>query len=76
MFRYFLNKQLIYFNSKAQLMLDLDGSDMDGILDSMLKHLLEEEVSVSAYIEAKKALFTRDAGEMVQLLNSMNLVCE
>ena len=51
-----------HFLNQAQLMLDIQETNVDQILDSMLKHLLGQEESATAYIEAKRVLFTRDSG--------------
>ncbi|ESN99082.1 hypothetical protein HELRODRAFT_107158 [Helobdella robusta] len=57
-----------HFLNQAQLMLDMQENNMSEILDVMLKHLLGDEESATAYIEAKKVLFTRDAGWLLFVL--------
>ena len=60
------------FLNQAQLMLDLQETNMESILDCMLRHLLGDEENATAYIEAKKVLFTRDAGKSIVLMIELN----
>jgi len=50
------------FLSQAQLMLDVQETDMELILDTMLHHLLDKEEQAGAFQEAMKVLFTDSSG--------------
>ena len=50
------------FLSQAQLMLDVQETEMAEILNCMLHHLLDTEESANAFQEAMKVLFTDSSG--------------
>lgn len=50
------------FLSQAQLMLDVQETNMEQILDSMLHHLLDKEETSAAFQDATKVLFTDSSG--------------
>lgn len=50
------------FLSQAQLLLDLQESSLEHIMDCLLHHLLDQAEHPSAFAEAKKLLFTHDSG--------------
>ena len=56
-----------HFLSQAQLMLDMQETNMEEILDCMLHHLLDKEETGSAFQEVKKFLFTRDSGSDTEI---------
>lgn len=51
-----------HFLSQAQLMLDVQETNMEQILDSMLHHLLDKEETSAAFQDATKVLFTDSSG--------------
>ena len=51
-----------HFLSQAQLMLDVQETNMEQILDAMLHHLLDKEETTIAFQEAMKVLFTDSSG--------------
>ena len=51
-----------HFLSQAQLMLDVQQTEMPQILDCMLHHLLDKDESTIAFQEVKKVLFTDNSG--------------
>jgi hypothetical protein len=52
-----------HFLSQAQLLLDIQETNVEKILENMLHHLLDEdEPHGIAFNEAKKVLFTHDSG--------------
>jgi len=50
------------FLNQAQLMLDLQASSLESIMDCMLHHVLDKDEPPAAFQEAKKLLFTHDSG--------------
>lgn len=56
-----------HFLSQAQLMLDVQETNMEDIMDCMLHHLLDNEEAPAAFVEAKKVLFTHDSGWFLSL---------
>ena len=52
-----------HFIRQAQLLLDVDETSVEGVLDRMLKALLDQEPLTSAE-EAKNALFVKDSGKL------------
>lgn len=50
------------FLSQAQLMLDVQETDMELILNKMLHHLLDKEEAGTSFQDAMKALFTDSSG--------------
>ena len=51
-----------HFLSQAQLMLDVQETNMELILDNMLRHVLDKDEPAAAYQEATKVLFTHKSG--------------
>jgi solute carrier family 4 (sodium borate transporter), member 11 len=52
-----------HFLSQAQLLLDIQETNVEKILENMLHHLLDgDEPHGVAFNEAKKVLFTHDSG--------------
>ena len=51
-----------HFIKQAQLLLDVDETSVEGVLDRMLKALLDQEPLATAE-EAKATLFVKDSGE-------------
>jgi len=51
------------FLNQAQLILDLQATSLEDIMDCMLHHLLDREECPAAFAEAKKLLFTQDSGK-------------
>ena len=61
-----------HFIRQAQLLLDVDETSVEGVLDRMLKALLDQEPLTNAE-EAKNALFVKDSGEFgISRANSKN----
>ena len=52
-----------HFIKQAQLLLDVDETSVEGVLDRMLKALLDQEPLTTAE-EAKSALFVKDSGKL------------
>lgn len=62
-----------HFLSQAQLMLDVQETNMEDIMDCMLHHLLDNEEAPAAFVEAKKVLFTHDSAH--QLSKTIQCTC-
>ena len=57
-----------HFLSQAQLLLDIEETSVDNIIDNMLHHLLDdEEPRGLAFSEAKKVIFTHDSGTSLHI---------
>ncbi|KAF0304476.1 hypothetical protein FJT64_023704 [Amphibalanus amphitrite] len=51
-----------HFIKEAQLLLDVDETSVEGVLDRMLSALLDQE-PLATIEEAKATLFVKDSGE-------------